>query len=397
MNPLNTLYLNCINAASHAGKQDAFQQISKEDAMALAPLAKAQHTCPFLLPFLEHTEAGSFFRQQTRQMMINYFQMEQFTRLCIKLLEKAGIPYVLLKGISLAAYYPQPEYRKLGDVDLYLPCKETVGQACKLLEKEGFVSKKEVSDHHLTYLYPAFNGLTYTLELHFRIVGLYQYAPANEVVDKVFAPESFSPVLQKLEGFTCYVLPPTQYVFYLLHHMLKHYLYSGFGIRLLCDFTYYLTAHYKEIDFAKLHDWCRTSRILHLYEIILTTCRLYLCLPPEADPSVSYESSDCERFLTKILANEDMGSQDPGALVSSGSYQKVNLLTYFQEGHLQMKVRFPKLGRFVPLWPVLWLITFAAFVHNTYKKRNTTLKSTLTSFKKDNENSQLVRIFENQD
>ena len=163
MNPLNTLYLNCINAVSHAGKQDAFQQISKEDALALAPLAKAQHTCPFLLPFLEHTEAGSFFRQQTRQMMINYFQMEQFTRLCIKLLEKAGIPYVLLKGISLAAYYPQPEYRKLGDVDLYLPCKETVGQACKLLEKEGFVNKKEVSDHHLTYLYPAFNGLTYTL------------------------------------------------------------------------------------------------------------------------------------------------------------------------------------------------------------------------------------------
>lgn len=87
----------------------------------------------------------------------------------------------------------------------------------------------------------------------------------------------------------------------------------------------------------------------------------------------------------------------PGALVSSGSYQKVNLLTYFKEGHLQMKVRFPKLGRFVPLWPVLWVITFAAFVHNTYKKRNTTLKSTLTSFKKDNENSQLVRIFENQD
>lgn len=124
--------------------------------------------------------------------------------------------------------------------------------------------------------------------------------------------------------------------------MLKHYLTAAFGIRLLCDFTYYLTAHYKEVDFAKLHDWCRISRILHLYEIILTTCRLYLCLPPEADPSVSYEPSDCERFLTKILANEDMGSQDPGALVSSGSYQKVNLLTYFREGHLQMEGPLPQ-------------------------------------------------------
>lgn len=47
MNPLNTLYLNCINAASHAGKQDTFQQISKEDAMALAPVSKGTTHLPF--------------------------------------------------------------------------------------------------------------------------------------------------------------------------------------------------------------------------------------------------------------------------------------------------------------------------------------------------------------
>ena len=64
----------------------------------------------------------------------------------------------------------------------------------------------------------------------------------------------------------------------MLRHMLKHYLYSGFGVRLLCDFVFYLRQHADEIDFSKIHDWCRQSKILHLYEIIIESCRIYLGL-----------------------------------------------------------------------------------------------------------------------
>ena len=39
-----------------------------------------------------------------------------------------------------------------------------------------------------------------------------------------------------------------------------------------------------------------------------------------------------------------MGTDVSQALVGSGSYRKINLLTYFREGHVQMKVRFPKAG-----------------------------------------------------
>ena len=34
------------------------------------------------------------------------------------LLEEAGIPFVILKGFAAAMYYPKPEYRAMGDVDL---------------------------------------------------------------------------------------------------------------------------------------------------------------------------------------------------------------------------------------------------------------------------------------
>ena len=92
-----------------------------------------------------------------------------------------------------------------------------------------------------------------------------------------------------------------------------------------------------------------------------------------------------------------MGTVSHSTLVGSGSYKKINLWTYFCEGHLQMKVRFPKLHKCILLWPVLWNITFVCFLWNTHHYRHSTLKDTLADFRKTNSNSQLIKIFENQD
>ena len=183
----------------------------------------------------------------------------------------------------------------------------------------------------------------------------------------------------------------------MIHHMLKHYLYSGFGIRLLCDFTFYLKRHEKEINFQQIHEWCRESRISHLYEIILECCRKYLGLPDSIDARTQYNPHDCHDFIIQILKDGDMGTDISQSLVGSSSYQKVNFLTYFKEGHIQMKVRFPKASHYPVLWPALWCITFICFIRNTYTVRNTTFRQTLHDFKKNNQKTKLIRIFENSD
>ena len=235
------------------------------------------------------------------------------------------------------------------------------------------------------------------LELHYRIVGLYQYAPVNKIVDDVFAANTFSPVMQTVNDRNYPVLPPTEYTFYMIHHMLKHYLYSGFGIRLLCDFTFFLGHNYTAIDFAQIHTWCKESKILHLYEIILETCRIYLGLPETIDSKIHYNKNDCKAFITQLLEDGDVSQNNGSALVGSGSYEKINFLTYFKEGHLQMHVRFPKLGKCPLLWPILWLITLVCFLYNNRTIRNMSLAQTLRGFKQDNQKSKLLRIFDNTD
>lgn len=372
--------------------------VTPEQLPALANLAQEHCTVPFVLPCLRSASVYPSMKHQVKEMMLNYYQIEHFTRTTVSLLRENHIDCYLLKGLSLADCYPVPEYRKLGDLDLYLAEPEMLSQAQTVLESSGYILQDELSDHHVTYYYTfPKTGRRFILELHYRVVGQYQYSRTNELVDLVYSPAQLKKSSQMIHGYSYTVLPPTEYVFYMIHHMLKHYLYSGFGIRLLCDFTFYLKHHESKIDFDQIHTWCRESRISHLYEIILESCRMYLGLPASIDSQIHYDTSDCQDFITQILKDGDMGTDVSQTLVGSSSYQKVNLFTYFREGHVQMKVRFPKASHFPILWPVLWVITFVCFIRNTYKVRNTTFLQTLRNFKKSNQKTKLVKIFENSD
>lgn len=397
MEHVDQTYLQLIRNYCIQSKEKV--EIPEEEWSSLLQFAKKHYTTAAFIPYLEadKNEQTRILKKQLKMLLYNYYQIEHFTRMVVSLLEKNQIPCILMKGISLAAYYPEPEYRKLGDVDIYINDKMALKRAEEVLTENGFIEESEISNHHLTYRYTfAKTGRTYLLELHFNMVGVYHYEPANQVVDAVFSHAGLQGESQQIKGYTYQVLPPTEYVFYMLHHMLKHYLYSGFGIRLLCDFTLYMEARQDEIDFDRIHQWCRKSHMMHFYETILESCRNYLGLSRGIDRTIHGDDEISRKFIEKILAEKDVGSADKTTLVGSGTYEKVHLGTYIKEGHLQMKVRFKRLGKYPVLWPVLWVITFVCFVRNTYKLRNTTVRETLRTFRKKNEELQLIPIFENE-
>lgn len=93
--------------------------VPKEEYSQLIELAKKQCTLPFLLPYFRDTPYFLFLKQQTKQILLNYYELEHFTRKTVSLLSQNQISCYLLKGLSLASYYPVPEYRKSGDVFIY--------------------------------------------------------------------------------------------------------------------------------------------------------------------------------------------------------------------------------------------------------------------------------------
>ena len=119
MQPLDTVYLQILkNLCTDSSEPIPLDGV---DTAALYRLAEKHCSLPFLLPYFEQQPSFSGIKQQTKQMLLSYYQLEHFTRLTFSLLLAEKIPCFLLKGMSLAANYPVPEYRKLGDLDLYIP------------------------------------------------------------------------------------------------------------------------------------------------------------------------------------------------------------------------------------------------------------------------------------
>ena len=111
--------------------------VHPEALPALAKLAQEHCTVPFVLPYLRSASVYPAMKQQVKGMMLNYYQIEHFTRLTVSLLRKNNIDCYLLKGLSLADCYPVPEYRKLGDIDLYLAATSEITKAQANLESNG--------------------------------------------------------------------------------------------------------------------------------------------------------------------------------------------------------------------------------------------------------------------
>ena len=64
------------------------------------------------------------------------------------LLEEAGIPFVILKGFAAAMYYPKPEYRAMGDVDLIV-APEDFDRAEQVMVAGGYaLNVRDYERHH---------------------------------------------------------------------------------------------------------------------------------------------------------------------------------------------------------------------------------------------------------
>lgn len=78
MKPLYNIYLLFIR--SGLKNDTSFSQVvSVEEQAALAALAEEHRTIPFVLPGFRNTPFYSAMLQKTKNMMLNYYQIDAFT------------------------------------------------------------------------------------------------------------------------------------------------------------------------------------------------------------------------------------------------------------------------------------------------------------------------------
>ncbi len=176
-------------------------------------------------------------------------------------------------------------------------------------------------------------------------------------------------------GVTLPILAPAYHAYELLLHMLQHFLRSGFGLKLLCDWVVFWN---RESDSKQREEYLalvRESGLKGFSDMVTLLCCEYLGLPKDRVEWMKLVGKyDVKGFLEEILEAEEFGKSASDRMVA---LRGNGLFDYIREFHHQMHLNFPKGGNCLLLWPVLWAITLIRFLRNNRKIRKTSAAAIL--------------------
>lgn len=357
----------------------ALCQIAKEQALSLLLY---DYILTYSFEILTKEEQKKI-QNQVMTAAVMYYHMVNFVFKVLSLAKQEGISCCILKGIGLSAYYPKEELRKTGDVDLYIPNLEEWERFCKILKSQGFKQEKTIADHHISFFY-IISGIRFELEVHKRPINRQENKEFNKEIDKIFASFAnknycnFSEIM--IMNGTIPVLPIEENIFYLLLHMLQHFLSGGMGLRMLYDWVVIWRKKGQEPNFCleKYLSFIRQSKIEGFHYMVTGLCITFLGLSLQEVPWMEGHMPRKEvmdLFLNDIFHGGEFGEKDTSRMLIL--LEKPRFFVYLKEFHRQMQLRFQKAGKFPILWPFLWLASFVIFFYNNKFLRKTSLSQIL--------------------
>ena len=98
-------------------------------------------------------EVRERWKNDVRKIVMTSTNIKHAQNELVSLLEKEKIHYIILKGTAIAAYYPEPRLRTMGDVDLYVP-QNHYNQAIELMREKGYFEIKHESENsrHVSFM-----------------------------------------------------------------------------------------------------------------------------------------------------------------------------------------------------------------------------------------------------
>ena len=207
-----------------------------------------------------------------------------------------NIPYVILKGTEVAAFYPVPAQRTMGDLDL-LVHPEDKQRVCDTLVRLGFEMELYSSDE--------WSGKRDKLEieLHHRLI--YAHAVESENFqawgDRVwdYAAEQKNRAQRKLDL--------TYHLVYLLLHLRKHLLENGVGFRQFMDVA--VLASRPDINWQQTKLWFKELNLEKFSQTCFAFCKRWFGVKM---PTGQFELADdfYNRFTEKIFVGGIFGLND---------------------------------------------------------------------------------------
>lgn len=224
-----------------------------------------------------------------------------------KTYEAAGLPFILLKGLSLGCFYPDAALRSGGDLDILFHSDADYERGNELLRKAGH---KLHDDSEVRYGHTAFTYGRTIVENHARAV-FFDHKRHNRHFDALIqeAISSGSLITQHHGDYTVKTLPHELNVVYIFIHLFFHWLHWGVGFRQYSDWLLMMTRLKGQLDEEKILSMAKDLDILYPMQLFAQAAIRYLSVSPEIFPFplLSEDDPHTEQIIRDVIHSGNFG------------------------------------------------------------------------------------------
>lgn len=275
----------------------------------------------------------------------------------LKELAKEQIPCVILKGSAAGKYYPYPELRSMGDIDLLVQ-PEMLEQAQKVIENCGYSDSGNENPKHIHYKKGKID-----VELHRSFSD--KTGEGQGILDSVLFRQFSSIEMTSVSGYSVPTLPAIENGIVLLKHIYQH-IRTGLGMRQIIDWKQYVEC--KLDDTLWNEGFQEAAKSIHLDKLavmVTRMCQLYFGLS-EKNRNWCMQNTDlevCEELFSYIMASGNFGRKyeknnirGAARILDSGTINTFTRLQKSGEVHWKLLEKAPFLKPFAWMYQIFyWL------------------------------------------
>ena len=215
---------------------------------------------------------------------------------------------MLLKGQGISKYYPIPELRQCGDIDIYVE-QENFEKACDVI---GAMSTPEDHQgdipslkHYHTRIGHAF------IEIH-RYTDVYWPKRYDRVYQEISDAGMHSDPVPLDFGGVPVLSPSVDFnVFFIFNHFWHHFIADGVGLRQMCDWVRLLHVNHGKINLDYLSDVLCKMKLMKEWQVFGYIAVNTLGLPADEMPFYDPKYKKvAEKVLELIMLEGNFGKEN---------------------------------------------------------------------------------------
>ena len=325
--------LNCILQEIPLNA-DSFKDMEHEEWLYLCNLSKLQGVSAIVFEKISKAyKESKDFPKMPKETLLNWYahstRIEQKMNVIHQKSEEfanemasRGLHTLVIKGIAVSAYYPNPKHREFGDLDCYLFELTTGGivwgtgyeKGNLAAECLGYNVKRNFYKHsHINYKGLEIENHQYFLPIRGR--------KANKELEK-----QLRRCIEQMHigmGDSNLIFPNADFnALFLTAHAMNHFLYESIKVRHLLDWALFLKTQQNEVDWKSFWLWCDK---MHYTRFVI--CLNYLCeeyLGVEVSQKIK-STENAEKFQLKSLSERMLNDMFMGDSVYATKKTKFKL------------------------------------------------------------------------